>query len=64
MLTQLIKEQIDTNSTLRKKLVSAILLGGNILVPEGQVGRRHVQERSLLHSAFCRRTASSPTPRS
>jgi Protein of unknown function (DUF3089) len=36
MLTQLIKEQIDTNSTLRKKLVSAILLGGNILVPKGK----------------------------
>jgi len=36
MLTQLIKEQIDTNSTLRKKMVSAILLGGNILVPKGK----------------------------
>ncbi len=36
MLEQLIKEQIDPSSTLRKKLVSAILLGGNVLVPKGK----------------------------
>ena len=36
MLEQLIKEQIDPNPTLRNQLVSAILLGGNVLVPEGQ----------------------------
>jgi Protein of unknown function (DUF3089) len=36
MLEQLIKEQIDPNPALRKQLVSAILLGGNVLVPKGQ----------------------------
>jgi hypothetical protein len=36
MLEQLIKEQIDPSSTLRRKLVSAILLGGNVLVPKGK----------------------------
>jgi hypothetical protein len=36
MLEQLIKEQIDPNAALRKQLVSAILLGGNVLVPEGK----------------------------
>jgi hypothetical protein len=36
LLEQLIKEQIDTNATLRKQLVSAVILGGNVLVPEGQ----------------------------
>jgi hypothetical protein len=36
MLEQLIKEQIDTNATLRKQLVSAIILGGNVLVPKGK----------------------------
>ena len=36
MLKQLIKEQIDPNPALRKQLVSADLLGGNILVPKGK----------------------------
>jgi hypothetical protein len=36
VLEQLIKEQIDPNAALRKKLVSAILLGGNVLVPKGK----------------------------
>jgi DUF3089 family protein len=36
-LKQLIKEQIDPNPALRKQLVSAILLGGNVLVPEGKL---------------------------
>ena len=36
MLEQLIKEQIDPNPALRKQLVSAILLGGNVTVPKGQ----------------------------
>ena len=36
MLTQLIKQQIDTNPAVRKHLVSAILLGGNITVPVGK----------------------------
>jgi hypothetical protein len=36
LLEQLIKEQIDTNAMLRKQLISAIIPGGNVLVPEGQ----------------------------
>jgi hypothetical protein len=36
MLENLIKQQIDPNPTLRAQLVSAVLLGGNVLVPEGQ----------------------------
>ncbi len=35
LLIHLIQEQIDKNSVERKLLVSAILLGGNVLVPEG-----------------------------
>ena len=37
LLKQLIKERIDTNATLRKRMVSALLLGGNVLVPKGQL---------------------------
>ncbi len=37
MLEQLIKEQIDPNPALRHQLVSADLMGGNVLVPEGQL---------------------------
>jgi hypothetical protein len=36
MLENLIKQQFDPNATLRKQLVSAVLLGGNVIVPEGQ----------------------------
>jgi hypothetical protein len=36
MLKQLIQKQIDTNPAQRKLLVSAILLGGNVLVPVGK----------------------------
>lgn len=35
-LAQLIKEQIDPNPALRKQLVSAMLMGGNVLVPKGK----------------------------
>ena len=37
MLENLIKQQFDPNATMRKQLVSAILLGGQVLVPEGQL---------------------------
>jgi len=37
MLEQLIKEEFDPSPTLRKQLVSAMLMGGNVLVPEGQL---------------------------
>ncbi len=36
MLEQLIKEQIDTNPARRKQLVGAIVLGGQVIVPEGK----------------------------
>jgi hypothetical protein len=36
MLEQLIRERIDTNPALRKQLVGAVVLGGNVIVPEGK----------------------------
>jgi pimeloyl-ACP methyl ester carboxylesterase len=35
MLIRLIQTQIDPNPTLRRRLVSAIILGGNVTVPNG-----------------------------
>jgi hypothetical protein len=35
MLKQLIEEQVDPSAALRAQLVSAVLLGGNVLVPKG-----------------------------
>jgi hypothetical protein len=35
LLEQLIKEKFDPSVSMRKQLVSAVLLGGNVLVPEG-----------------------------
>jgi hypothetical protein len=37
MLIRLIRERIDPNPDLREQLVSAILLGGNVIVPEGKL---------------------------
>ncbi len=36
MLEQLIKEVVETNPALRKQLVGAIVLGGQVIVPEGK----------------------------
>jgi hypothetical protein len=36
VLTQLIKKDIDDNPAERKLLVSALLLGGNVMVPQGK----------------------------
>ncbi len=36
MLTRLVKEQIDPNPEMRKMLVSALLIGGNIHVAKGE----------------------------
>ncbi|HTU77610.1 MAG TPA: DUF3089 domain-containing protein [Solirubrobacteraceae bacterium] len=36
MLEQLVKEQIDPDPALRKQLVGAVILGGNVIVPEGK----------------------------
>ena len=49
MLEALISSAIDTNPAVRKQLVSAILLGGQVLVPEGQRRRWHLPERARLH---------------
>ncbi len=49
ILTKLIQQEIDNNPKLRKRLVSAILLGGNLTVPIGKtVGG------SFKHIAVCR----------
>jgi hypothetical protein len=54
VLIQLIKEQIDANKALRRRLVSAILLGGNVLVPRGRtVGG------SFHHVPACRSAAET-----
>jgi Protein of unknown function (DUF3089) len=37
MLKELIKTQIDPSPALREHLVSAVLLGGNVLVPKGAI---------------------------
>ena len=37
ILNQLIAEEIDTNPDLRSRLVSAVLLGGAVRVPEGEL---------------------------
>jgi hypothetical protein len=50
-LIQLIKEQIDPNPTLRKKLVSAVLLGGQLIVPEAQRVGGSFQNVPLCHTA-------------
>jgi hypothetical protein len=37
MLRKLIKEEVDPNESQRKLLVSALLMGGNVSVPEGKL---------------------------
>jgi Protein of unknown function (DUF3089) len=51
MLENLIKFEFDGNATLRSKLVSAILLGGNVLVPEGQLEGVTFQNEPLCTAA-------------
>jgi hypothetical protein len=36
MLIQLLKSEVDPNPKLRRQMVSALLLGGNVTVPEGK----------------------------
>jgi len=36
MLVELLRTQVDPSATLRKQMVSAIILGGNVQVPEGR----------------------------
>ena len=56
MLENLVKQVFDPNPALRKQLVSAVLLGGNVLVPEGQaVGGtfQHVPSCSAATDTGC-----------
>jgi hypothetical protein len=51
MLIRLLRAQIDPNSSLRSRLVSAIILGGNVTVPQGKtVGA------TFRHIPTCRST--------
>ena len=52
MLKQLIKEQFDGNEALRQQLVSAVLLGGNVLVPEGEAVGGDFQHVPLCQQAI------------
>ncbi len=54
VLIQLIREQIDANEALRKRLVSAIVLGGNVLVPRGRI-----VGRTFHHVPGCRSAAET-----
>jgi hypothetical protein len=51
VLEALIHQEFDENPALRKQLVSAILLGGNVLVPEGQREGATFQHVPLCTSA-------------
>ena len=54
MLIRLIRSEIDSNPRLRKRLVSAIILGGNVQVPAGKsVGG------SFQHVPACRAAAQT-----
>ena len=48
VLEQLIAKLIDPKPALRKRMLSAILLGGNVLVKRGNRSRRHVQAHPRL----------------
>ncbi len=50
MLEQLIREQIDPNPALRKQLVGAEILGGQVIVPEGQSEGGTFQNVPACHS--------------
>jgi DUF3089 family protein len=53
-LIRLIRSEIDNNPAERSKLVSAVLLGGNVLVPQGKdVGG------SFAHVPACRRSGQT-----
>jgi hypothetical protein len=56
MLIQLIRERIDPDPSLRRRLVSAILLGGNVIVPEGKAlggSFQHVPACRLAWQTHC-----------
>jgi Protein of unknown function (DUF3089) len=69
VLRQLIKQEIDPNPAERSKLVSAILLGGNVLVNQGQdvggdfqhIGACHSPQQTGCVIAFSTFNATPPT---
>jgi Protein of unknown function (DUF3089) len=48
LLEQLIKEEFDSNAMMREKLVSAVILGGQVIVPEG-----HTEGGTFQHIPAC-----------
>jgi pimeloyl-ACP methyl ester carboxylesterase len=68
ILRALIQDQIDPNRHLRKRIVSAILLGGNILVADGSTAGgdfQHVpacESSTQLHCVIAFSTFNAPVP--
>ncbi len=68
VLRQLIAEQIDSHPRLRRQLVSAILLGGNVLVKKGERAGgdfKHIKScrtRTDLHCVMAWSTFNEPVP--
>jgi len=52
LLRKLVKEEIDPNEGQRKLLVSALLMGGNVAVPEGKVVGGDFQNIPECQSAY------------
>ena len=61
MLIELLRAQVDPSPTLRKRMVSAIILGGNVQVPAGRRRRRELPAHPHLPAPPRRPDASSPT---
>jgi hypothetical protein len=49
MLIRILQSQVDANPTVRSRLVSALIIGGNVVVPSGKHGRG-----TFAHIAPCR----------
>jgi Protein of unknown function (DUF3089) len=68
VLRQLISEQIDPNPALRRRLVSALLLGGNVTVKHGRAAGgdfenvRACRSRDQLHCVVAFSTFNGPVP--
>ena len=68
VLRQLIAKQIDPNPALRKQLISAVLLGGNVTVADGSATGgdfQHIKacrSSTQLHCAIAFSTFNAPVP--
>jgi hypothetical protein len=68
ILRELIANEIDPSPTLRRKLVSALLLGGNVEVAEGRTSGgdfqhiRACESRTELHCVVAFSTFDAPVP--